>query len=129
MCVAGCTRAEGAERAGSVDVLTPGVLVGGAVGASPKAVGGAGRVTIDVAPENDGAGGSATCKERPELGALWVVRGHFIGLVGGKVGGAHIDADSGADAQPPAPLGPGLCLERPAVGTLDGCLREHRVTE
>ena len=58
-----------AERAGSVDVLTPGVLVGGLVGAGPEAVGGARGATVDIAPEDDGAGSPATCKERPELAA------------------------------------------------------------
>jgi hypothetical protein len=45
------------------------------------------------------------------------------------VGSAHVNADSGANTQPPAPLRAGLCLESLAVGALDGCLGEHRVTE
>ena len=46
-----------------------------------------------------------------------------------QVGGAHVDVHSGGDAQPPAPLDAGLCLELLAIGALDGCLGEHRVTE
>jgi hypothetical protein len=37
--------------------------------------------------------------------------------------------DSGGHAQPPAPLDAGLCLECSAVGALDGCRGEHRLTE
>ena len=96
MCVAGshpCGR--GAERAGSVDVLTPGVLVGRTVGAGPEAVGGAGGETVDVASEDHGAGDGSACEERAELGALRSVRGYLIGLRGGKVSGAYIDARLG----------------------------------
>ena len=75
---------------------------------------------VDVASEDDGAEDSATCKECAELGALGVVRNHLIGFMGGKVGGAHVDADAGTDAQPLAPLGAGLCLQRLTVGALDG---------
>ena len=50
-------------------------------------------------------------------------------LVGGQVCGAHLDADSGADTQPLALLGAGLCLERLALRALDGCLGQHGVTE
>ena len=87
-----------AERAGSVHLLTTGVLVGGPVGSNPEALGRAGGATIDVASEDDGAGGRAAGEERLELGALRGVRGHLIGLMRGQVGGAHVDADSGADA-------------------------------
>src|SRR3954454_1165316 len=87
-----------AERARSVDVLAPGVLFGRRVGAGPEALRGAGGATVDVTPEDDGAGGRATCKERPELGALQVVCSHLIGPAGGEVGGAHVDVDSGRDA-------------------------------
>src|SRR3954454_6337709 len=82
------------ERAGSIDVLAPGVLLGGPVGAGPEALGGAGGATVEVAREDDRAGGRTTGQERPELGALWVVCRHLIGLVGGEVRGAH-DVDSG----------------------------------
>ena len=87
-----------AERARSIDVLTPGVLLRGPVGAGPEALRGAGGATIDVAREDDGAVGRATCKERPELGALRVVCSNLIGPAGGEVGGAHVDVDSGGDA-------------------------------
>ena len=103
--------------------------MGRAVGAGPEAERGAGGPTVEVAADDDGAGGSATCQHRPELGALRVVRGHLIALVRGEVGGAHLDADSATHTQPLAPFGAGLCLERLAVGDLDGCLGEDRVTE
>lgn len=69
-----------AERAASIDLLASGVRVGGTVGSGPEAMGGAGEETVDVAPEDDGAVGRATGKERSELGALRVVRGHLNDL-------------------------------------------------
>ena len=45
------------------------------------------------------------------------------------MGGAHLDADSGADTQPLALLGTGLRLEGMAHGALDGRPGEDRVTE
>src|SRR4051812_16482805 len=110
-------------------MLEPGGLLSGPVGAGPEAVGGAGVATVYVTPEDDGAGGRATCEERRELGALRVVPGHLDGRAGVQVGGADVGVDWGADAEPPAPLDAGLCLEVVVVAALDGCLGEHRVTE
>src|SRR5262245_27859511 len=62
-----------AERAAAVDVLEPGRLVGGAVGARPDAVGGAGAATVDVTAEDDRARGRATREQRLEFDALRVV--------------------------------------------------------
>src|SRR3954471_14461217 len=77
-----------AKPAAPVDVLEPGGLVGGPVGAGPGAVGPAGAATVDVAAEDDGAGGCATGEERPELGALRVVRGRLDGRERVEVRGA-----------------------------------------
>ena len=130
VCVAGSTSRGGrAEPSASVDALEARGLVGGAVGPGPGALGGAGAAAVDVAPEDDRAGGRSTLEQRGELGALRVVRGRPRGRACDEVGGAHVDADSGADAQPPAPLAPGLRLEVVAVGALDRRLGEHRVTE
>ena len=49
-----------AERGGSVDLLQPGILVGGTVGASPVVGRGARGVTVEVTAEDDGAAGRAT---------------------------------------------------------------------
>src|SRR5829696_74509 len=119
VCVAG---------AASVDVLESGGLLGGPVGAGPEAGGGARVATVDVTAEGDGACGRATRKERRELDALRVVPGDLDRRARVQVGGAHVDVDSGGDAQPAAPLDAGLCLEVLAVGALDGCLGEQRVT-
>ena len=51
-----------AQRAGAVHLLAPGVLVPGAVRARPEAAGRARRAAVDVAPEDHGAGGRATCE-------------------------------------------------------------------
>ena len=118
-----------AERAASVDVLKSGGLLGGSVGAGPDAGGGAGVATVDVTPEGDGACGRATCKERREFDALRVVPGDLNGRACVQVGGAHVDVHPGGDAQPPAPLDAGLCLEVLVVGGLNGCLGQYRVTE
>src|SRR5439155_9157339 len=109
-----------AKRACSVDLLTPGILVCGTVGAGPEAVRGAGGATVHVASEDDGAGRSAACKDRSELGALQLVRGHLNRPVRGKVSSADVNADPGAGAQPHAPLGAGLRLERLAGGAPEG---------
>jgi hypothetical protein len=85
--------------------------------------------TVDVAAEGDGACVRATRKERREFDALGVVPGDPNGRACVQVGGAHVDVDSRGDAQPPAPLDAGLCLEVLAVGPLDGCRGEHRLTE
>src|SRR5947209_1877966 len=82
-------RGGGAEPAGSIDLLTSGILVAGPVAASPEAERRAGGPTVDVASEDDCAGGRVTCKAGPELGALRAVRGRLIGLGGGEVGGAY----------------------------------------
>jgi hypothetical protein len=71
-----------AEHASSVDLLAPGILMGGSVGPGPEAARRAGVATVDVAAEDDGAGDRATCKERPELGALRAVGRHLVGLRG-----------------------------------------------
>src|SRR5690242_19135116 len=118
-----------AKRACSVDLLAPGILVRGTVGAGPEAVRGAGGVTVHVASEDDGAGRRTASKDRSELGALQLVRGHLNGLVPGKVSSAYVNADPGAGAQPHATLRAGLRLERLAGGAQDGCFRQHRVTE
>src|SRR4051794_41866 len=118
-----------AERARSIDLLTPGVLLAGHVGANPEALRGAGGAPVDVAREDHGAGGRATCKECPELVALRAVCSHLIALPRSEVGGAHVNVDSGCDTQPPTPLDPRLCFEGAAVCALNGCLGEHRVTE
>src|SRR5215467_9068753 len=73
-----------AKRACSVDLLTPGILVRGSVGAGPEAVRGARAATVHVASEDDGAARRAVGQDRSELGALRRVRGHLIGLVRGK---------------------------------------------
>jgi hypothetical protein len=52
-----------AKRACSVDLLTPGILVRGTVGAGPEAVRGAGGATVQVASEDDGVGRRAACKD------------------------------------------------------------------
>ena len=118
-----------AERGGSVDLLTPGVLAGGPIGPGPEAVRGAGGPAVDVAAEDDCASSRATRKERSELGALRSVGADLVDFGRRQVRGAHVDAHSRADAQPDAPLGAGLRLERPALGAPDGCLRQHRVPE
>src|SRR5439155_12529195 len=118
-----------AKRACSVDLLTPGILVCGTVGARPEAVRGAGGATVHVASEDDSAGRRAACKDRPELTALQLVRGRLNGLMCGKVSSAHVNADLCADAQPLAPFGAGLRLERLADGAQDRCSLQHRVTE
>src|SRR3954447_25581144 len=97
-----------AERGASVDVLEPGILAGGAVGAGPGAAGRAGAAAVDVAAEGDGADGRATGEERRELRALRVVAADLDARAGVQVGGAHVDAGPRRDAQPPAPLGAGL---------------------
>src|SRR5215467_14830014 len=66
-----------AKRSCSVDLLTPGILVRGTVGAGPEAVRGAGGATVHVAAEDDGAGRRAACKDHSELGALQLVRGRL----------------------------------------------------
>ena len=48
------------QRAGSVDLLKAGVLLGGPVGADPETRRGAGGATVDVTPEDDGTGARAT---------------------------------------------------------------------
>ena len=94
---AGTTRADGARSAFSVDLLAAGVLAGGAVGECPEALGGAGGKTVEVAPEDDAAGGAGG-EERGELGALRVIRGRLNRVVGGQVRSAHLEAESGDDA-------------------------------
>ena len=118
-----------AEHAASVDVLEPGGLLGGPVGAGPEAGGGTGVATVDVTSEGDGACGRATRKERRELDALRVVPGDLNRRARVQVGGAHVDVDSCGDAQPPAPLDAGLCREVLGVGPLDGGLGEQSVTK
>jgi hypothetical protein len=85
--------------------------------------------TVDVTAERDSACGRATRKERGELDALRVVPGDLNSRARVQVRGAHVDVDSGGDAQPAAPLDPCLCLEVLAVGAHDRCLGQHRVTE
>src|SRR3954452_20382623 len=87
-----------AERARSISLLKPRVLIRGAVGAAPKRPRRTGAATVDVAPEDDRARGRATRKYRPKLGALRAVRAHLIGGAGGEVRRAHVDAGSGGYA-------------------------------
>ena len=100
------------------NVLTTRILVGGRIGADPEAGGSTGGTTVEVAPEDDGAVDRATCKERPELDALRVVRRHLIALMGRKVRGAHVDADSGADAQPSGGARDRLVPRKPGLSVL-----------
>src|SRR5215218_774429 len=79
-----------AQCARSRDVLKPRGLLGGPVAAGPEALRGAWGAAIQVAPENDGAGGGATCEERPELGALGPVCSYLVVPGGGEVSGAHL---------------------------------------
>src|SRR3954447_9591874 len=104
-------------------------MAGGAVGAGPEAVAGAGAAAVDVTAEDDGASGRSPCQQRGELGALRVVPGHLGGGAGVQVGGADVDVAPGGDTQPPAPLDPRLGHEGTSVGAPDGGLGEHRVTE
>jgi hypothetical protein len=112
-----------AELAAPVDVLEPGRLVGGRVGAGPEAVGRAGIAAVDVATEDRGATGEQ-CRK---LGALRVVAGDLNRRSCVQVCGA--DVDLRGHTEPAAPLEAGLCLEVLAFGTLDGRPGEHRDTE
>src|SRR6185312_9205106 len=73
-----------AKRPCSVDLLTPGILVRGTVGARPEAVRGAGGATVHIASEDDSAGRRAAGKDRPELTALRLILSRLNGLVCGK---------------------------------------------
>ena len=86
------------EGRGSIDLLTPGVLMGGSVGSGPEAVWSAGRATVQVAPEDDGSGGRAASEEGSEFRALGCVRGDLVGFRGGQMSGAYVDPAPGADA-------------------------------